>query len=80
MAIQEDDIRPPLRGGSLLPGRIAQASEVAEELGVGEGLENVDNLIEIVHLVKNKFEFGGRLFLEHLLDLLRREFCDLLGG
>jgi hypothetical protein len=80
LAVQEDDIRPPLRGGSLLPSGITQSSEVVEELDVGEGLENVDDLVEIVHLVENKFEFGGRLLLEHLLDLLRPEFGDLLRG
>jgi len=40
----------------------------------------VDNLIEIIQFVKNKFEFRGSLFFKHLLDFFWSEFSDILGG
>ena len=40
----------------------------------------MDNLIEIIQFVKNKFEFRGSLFFKHLLDFFWSEFSDILGG
>ena len=36
LAVQEDNVRPPLCSSSLLPSGVTQSSEVAEELGVVE--------------------------------------------
>ena len=40
----------------------------------------MDNLIEIIQFVKDKFEFRGSLFFEHLLNFFWSEFSDILGG